>query len=110
MALTAVRVSGRGRPRAGQGRAETDVALGLSVQFAGVKAVDEVDIDIRRGEVLGLIGPNGAGKTTLVNALTGLEAPTAGRVNLGERDVTGVSAHRLARAGVTRTFQSGRLF
>jgi branched-chain amino acid transport system ATP-binding protein len=62
------------------------------------------------GEILGLIGPNGAGKTTLVNALTGFQRLTAGRIALGEVDVTGWSANRLARKGICRTFQSVRLF
>ncbi|MBS1885899.1 MAG: ABC transporter ATP-binding protein [Actinobacteria bacterium] len=85
-------------------------AEGICVHFEGVKAVDGVDVTIVRGEVLGLLGPNGAGKTTLVNALTGFEKPTAGQVWLGERDITGMEAARLARLGVARTFQSGRLF
>jgi len=85
-------------------------AEGICVHFEGVKAVDGVDVTIVRGEVLGLLGPNGAGKTTLVNALTGFEKPTAGQVWLGDRDITGMAAARLARLGVARTFQSGRLF
>ena len=55
-------------------------ASGLQVRFGGVHAVDGVDLVLRRGEILGLIGPNGAGKTTLVNALSGFQRPTAGRV------------------------------
>src|SRR2546423_15370129 len=85
-------------------------ARALSVHFSGVHAVDGVDLVLRTSEVLGLIGPNGAGKTTLVNALTGYQEPTAGRVWLGGRDVPGLRPHRLARLGVARTVQSGRLF
>ncbi|MEZ5078954.1 MAG: ABC transporter ATP-binding protein [Solirubrobacterales bacterium] len=85
-------------------------AEGVCVHFEGVRAVDGVDIAMQRGEVLGLVGPNGAGKTTLVNALTGFEKPTAGRVALRGEDITGMAAARLARRGVARTFQSGRLF
>jgi len=85
-------------------------AQGLEVHFGGVRAVDGVDLELRKGEILGLIGPNGAGKTTLVNALSGFQKPTAGRVLLNGADVTGWSAHRLARRGLARTFQSVRLF
>jgi branched-chain amino acid transport system ATP-binding protein len=86
------------------------VATDVHVQFAGIKAVDGVDLSVYQGEVLGLIGPNGAGKTTFVNAITGFQRPNAGRVSVGGEDVTGWSAVRLARAGVVRTFQSVRLF
>jgi len=85
-------------------------ARGLKVHFGGVRAVDGVDLSLRKGEILGLIGPNGAGKTTLVNALSGFQRPTAGAVVLDGNDVTGWSPHRLARRGLTRTFQSVRLF
>jgi branched-chain amino acid transport system ATP-binding protein len=82
----------------------------LKVHFGGVRAVDGVDLSLRKGEILGLIGPNGAGKTTLVNALSGFQRPTAGTVVLDGDDVTGWSPNRLARRGLTRTFQSVRLF
>jgi branched-chain amino acid transport system ATP-binding protein len=85
-------------------------ARDLRVHFGGVHAVDGVDLTLRQGEILGLIGPNGAGKTTLVNALSGFQRPTGGRVHLNGEDVTGWSPHRLARRGLTRTFQSVRLF
>jgi branched-chain amino acid transport system ATP-binding protein len=88
----------------------TLTGTGIGVHFEGVKALDGVDIELRRGEILGLIGPNGAGKTTLVNALTGFQVPTHGRLLLGDDDVTGQPPHRLARRGVSRTFQSGRSF
>jgi branched-chain amino acid transport system ATP-binding protein len=83
---------------------------GLKVHFGGVHAVDGVDLELRRGEILGLIGPNGAGKTTLVNALSGYQKATAGTVSLDGTDVTGWRPHRLARRGLARTFQSVRLF
>ncbi len=82
----------------------------LKVHFGGVRAVDGVDLALRKGEILGLIGPNGAGKTTLVNALSGFQKPTAGSVVMNGNEVTGWSPHRLARLGLTRTFQSVRLF
>ena len=80
------------------------------MHFEGVRAVDDVDLVLRRGEILGLIGPNGAGKTTLVNALTGFQRPTAGKVTLDDVDVTGLAPDRLAGLGLTRTFQSVRSF
>jgi len=82
----------------------------LKVQFGGLRAVGGVDLYVRRGEILGLIGPNGAGKTTMVNALTGFQRPTAGRVFVDDTDVTGWSPMRLARVGVIRTFQNVRLY
>lgn len=91
-------------------RAEELRSTGLCVHFGGVKAVDGVELVLRRGEIVGLIGPNGAGKTTLVNALTGFQKPTAGSVHLDDLDVTGWAPERLGRAGVSRTFQAVRLF
>jgi len=85
-------------------------ASGLAVHFGGVRAVDGVDLVVKKGEILGLIGPNGAGKTTLVNALSGFQKLTAGTVTMNGRDVTGLSPYRLARRGLARTFQSVRLF
>jgi branched-chain amino acid transport system permease protein len=83
---------------------------GLSKDYGGVHAVRDVDLEIRSGELLGLIGPNGAGKTTLVNMISGLVAPSS-----GEARVLGVAAgrtpvHRVAAAGVSRTFQHSKLF
>ena len=95
---------------AGADRVELLQVRGLKVHFGGVRAVDGVDLDLRKGEILGLIGPNGAGKTTLVNALSGFQKPTAGTVHMSGADVTGWSPYRLARRGLARTFQSVRLF
>jgi branched-chain amino acid transport system ATP-binding protein len=83
---------------------------GLRVQYGGVVAVDDVSFEIASGQLVGLIGPNGAGKTTLVDALTGYVRPTRGRVTFGGNEVTGRAPHRLAKAGITRTFQSVELF
>lgn len=85
-------------------------AEGIHVDFDGVKALDDVGIDLREREILGLIGPNGAGKTTLVNVLTGFQRPDSGSVRLDGKDVTGWSPSRLARHGLARTFQGSRLF
>ena len=85
-------------------------ASSVSRSFEGVRALREVSLELRRHEVVGLIGPNGAGKSTLVNVLTGFDFPTAGTVELGDRTITGWSAHRRARAGLTRTFQHSHAF
>ena len=102
-------VAGRGAAGAANG-ADMLEARELTVRFGGVRAVDGVDFELRKGEILGLIGPNGAGKTTLVNALSGFQKPNSGTVLLNGEDVTGWRPHRLARRGLTRTFQSVRLF
>jgi branched-chain amino acid transport system ATP-binding protein len=83
---------------------------GLRVQYGGVVAVDDVAFEVAPGTIVGLIGPNGAGKTTLVDALTGYTRPTRGKVRFDGGDITGHRAHRLARAGLARTFQSVELF
>jgi branched-chain amino acid transport system ATP-binding protein len=75
-----------------------------------VRALDDVDLELHPGEVVGLIGPNGAGKSTLVNVLTGFDLPTSGRIELDGRDITGWSPPRRGRAGLARTFQHGHLF
>jgi branched-chain amino acid transport system ATP-binding protein len=73
-----------------------------------VHALQDVTLELRRREVVGLIGPNGAGKSTLVNVLTGFDLPTSGTVELRDRDITNWSANRRARSGLTRTFQHSR--
>jgi ABC-type branched-subunit amino acid transport system ATPase component len=83
---------------------------GLGVHFGGVRAVDEVSLEIPSGRILGLIGPNGAGKTTLINAITGFQPCTVGQVLDGDRDITRWRPERLARAGIARTFQGVRTF
>ena len=85
-------------------------ARGVSVHFEGLTALDRVDLKVRSGEILGLIGPNGAGKTTLVNVVTGFQRPDHGSVHLSGAEVTAWAPHRIARAGLARTFQSVRLF
>jgi branched-chain amino acid transport system ATP-binding protein len=83
---------------------------GLTKRFLGLTAVDNVTFDIKRNEIFALIGPNGAGKTTLFNCVTGLFAPTMGRVVFDGRDITGSRPHRVAKLGIARTFQNIRLF
>lgn len=82
----------------------------LCIQFGGLKAVDDVNLEIKRGELYGLIGPNGAGKTTAFNILTGVYKPTSGRFFLCGKDLTGKSPLEINRAGIARTFQNIRLF
>ncbi|HEX6752436.1 MAG TPA: branched-chain amino acid ABC transporter ATP-binding protein/permease [Solirubrobacterales bacterium] len=93
------------RARDGSLRAE-----GISVAFGGLQVLRGVDLELPRGEALGLIGPNGAGKTTLVNVLSGFLAPAAGMVRLDGTDVSGRSPNRLARTGLGRTFQAALPF
>src|SRR6202035_4650860 len=83
---------------------------GLSKYFGGLKAVDNVDIAVRRGGVHALIGPNGSGKTTTLNVLSGLYKATAGKVLLDGTDVTAMPPHQRTAAGLGRTFQNIRLF
>jgi len=82
----------------------------VSVQFGGLKAVDNVSIRVRRGERRAVIGPNGAGKTTLFNAVTGVVRPTGGRVLFDGHDITREPVHARAQAGISRTFQITNLF
>ncbi len=83
---------------------------GLTRRFAGLVAVDSVDMHVAEGGIHAVIGPNGAGKTTLFNLVSGLLPPTAGRILLAGQDVTRLPAHRRAALGVARTFQTVRIF
>jgi branched-chain amino acid transport system ATP-binding protein len=83
---------------------------GLTRRFGGLTAVDAIDLDLAKGELVSIIGPNGAGKTTLFNLVTGLDRPDAGTVHFEGRDITGLSPERLAAEGIARTFQLGRVF
>lgn len=90
-------------------------ADGLSMDFGGLRAVDRVDIEINRGEIVALIGPNGAGKTTFFNCVTGMYVPTEGSVTISPPDgtpevITGLKPDRIASQGLARTFQNIRLF
>ncbi len=85
-------------------------ARGLQMRFGGIVALADGHLALAPGRVHGLIGPNGAGKTTLLNILSGFYRPSAGVVALGACALTGLAPHRIARAGVARTFQTTRLF
>lgn len=82
----------------------------LGINFAGLQALDEFNIQVKDGEIVGLIGPNGAGKTTVFNLLTNVYRPTRGSITLKEHDTSGLSVHETARSGIARTFQNIRLF
>ena len=83
---------------------------GVSKQFGGLTAISSVDIDLRRGEILGLIGPNGSGKTTLINLISGVYQPSEGAVRLEGVALGGLRPSAVSQAGVSRTFQKVRLF
>jgi ABC-type branched-subunit amino acid transport system ATPase component/ABC-type branched-subunit amino acid transport system permease subunit len=83
---------------------------GLTKHFGGLKAVDGVDMEVRRGEIQALIGPNGSGKTTILNMLSGLYIPTAGEITLDGIVITGQRPHVITTHGLARTFQNIRLF
>jgi len=82
----------------------------LSKRFGGVRAVHDVSFTLGEGELLGIMGPNGSGKTTLFNVIAGALSPDSGHVRLHGRDMAGLSAHRVCRNGVARTFQLVRPF
>lgn len=89
---------------------------GLTKNFGGIKAIDNVDLDIRPGEIVALIGPNGAGKTTFFNCLTGIYIPSAGDIQLRnpesgkETKLNGMKPNKITEKGMARTFQNIRLF
>ncbi len=82
----------------------------LSIAFGGLRAVDDFNLKIEKGELYGLIGPNGAGKTTVFNLLTGVYKPNEGKINLDGRDITRDNTIRINHEGIARTFQNIRLF
>ncbi len=81
-----------------------------TIRFGGLVAVNELDMDVREGEIFGLIGPNGAGKTTIFNLLTGVYKPTSGEIHFRGGRVDGLRPYEIASRGVSRTFQNIRLF
>jgi branched-chain amino acid transport system ATP-binding protein len=82
----------------------------ITVRFGGLVAVDNVSVAFRPAELVGIIGPNGAGKTTFFNAISGVQAPTSGKLLVEHEDLTGKGPHRFAAHGLARTFQTPRVF
>ena len=85
-------------------------ATGLLMQFGGLKAINQVDLIVRRGTIHGLIGPNGSGKSTMMNVLTGIYTPTAGSIMFAGRSIVGRESSEIALSGIARTFQNVQLF
>ena len=96
-----------------QTKTNGDVPLKTSkctIRFGGLIAVNELDMNVRQGEIYGLIGPNGAGKTTIFNLLTGVYAPTSGELYFQGQRIDGLKPYEISRRGISRTFQNIRLF
>ena len=98
--------------KAGASEAGTDllVAQNVVMQFGGLKAINNVDLRVRRGTIHGLIGPNGSGKSTMMNVLTGIYVPTAGSIDFAGKTVVGRTSADIALSGIARTFQNVQLF
>lgn len=82
----------------------------LGISFGGLRAVDDFEVSIKKGQLYGLIGPNGAGKTTVFNLLTGVYKPSEGIIKLDAHNITGLKTIEINKAGIARTFQNIRLF
>lgn len=85
-------------------------AENIGIQFGGLKAVQNVNLQLRKGGLIGLIGPNGAGKTTTFNMLTGVYQPTEGTIAFAGKKVNGLKPYQVTKLGISRTFQNIRLF
>jgi len=85
-------------------------AEGITKYFGGLKALEDVDFRISKGELVSIVGPNGSGKTTFFNVITGFHKPTRGHIKLEGNFIGGLSPYRIARAGIGRTFQITALF
>ncbi|MEY4737887.1 MAG: hypothetical protein RL302_2206 [Pseudomonadota bacterium] len=86
------------------------IAKGVLMQFGGLKAINQVDLHVKRGTIHGLIGPNGSGKSTMMNVLTGIYVPTAGSIEFAGKTVVGRTSSDIALSGIARTFQNVQLF
>ncbi len=91
--------------------AEVELQIqGVSKQFGGVQAMNQVSLEVCQGEIVSVIGPNGAGKTTLLNMISGFYHPNSGSILFAQRDITHLAPHRIAALGIARTFQNIALF
>ena len=82
----------------------------VSKSFGGVKAVNKCTFEVKENTITSLIGPNGAGKTTVFNIISGLLEPDSGTIKLGSKNITGLAAHKIAKSGISRTFQLTKVF
>ena len=82
----------------------------VSKSFGGFRAVNRVNLDVEKGEVVAVIGPNGAGKTTLFNLITGVLKPNEGQVIFKGEDITGLPSHKMCKKGIARSFQIVNIF
>lgn len=82
----------------------------ITMQFGGVVAVKDFNLELNQGEIVALIGPNGAGKTTAFNMITGVYTPTVGKIYYKDKDITGIKPDKITKQGIARTFQNIRLF
>ena len=83
---------------------------GVSKAFGGLACISELDLHVNEGEIVSVIGPNGAGKTTLFNLITGIYRPECGDITLDGQSIVGLEPHQISRRGISRTFQTLRLF
>ena len=97
-------------PQNGQNPSRQLRILGITKNFAGLRALDRVSLALGQGEILGLIGPNGSGKTTLINVITGLLPASGGQILADGADITHRPPYQIARSGISRTYQTIRLF
>jgi branched-chain amino acid transport system permease protein len=103
-------VRAAGTEQTGAVRDDLLIAEGVLMQFGGLKAINQVDLRVKRGTIHGLIGPNGSGKSTMMNVLTGIYVPTAGGIQFAGRSVVGRTSSDIALSGIARTFQNVQLF
>lgn len=82
----------------------------VTIKFGGLTAVNDVEFEVQKGSIFGLIGPNGAGKTTLFNLISGVYAPTSGKIYLNDEDITGLPPFKICCKGIARTYQNINLF
>ena len=97
-------------PQVQHGARATLMVQNLSISFGGVRAAHDISLEAKPGQVTSLIGPNGAGKTTVLNMLSGFYRPDAGKIRIGDLEIQGKPAWRIARAGIARTYQTTQLF